>query len=333
LSISGRLLSWDQADRNVSVTQAGVTVSYVRDTEGRVRLRVGGGDDFRFGFEGPGDSPAFQRTENATLVESMVSLPGGVLLSKRPNAVDDLWSFPNLHGDVMINTNNSGVLQGGLRFYSPDGVNLTVTNPTVVGGGSYGWLGSPQRLTELNGDLIQMGARPYLASIGRFLSTDSVEAGSCNDYDYVCGDPVNFDDLSGLCAIGASAGGCDVGYDWAIFTGGTGGFFAISLGSSAEIAAFRAAIILLFGGLVAELITLNEQRIREGQRPIVPAQLQVQRSHQFGARLFLFVARRGPMARLVESANIMNGTIPTAILRFTTTREIIKDQRIQELAA
>jgi hypothetical protein len=121
VSTSGRLLSWDQTDRNMSVTQAGVTVSYVRDTEGRVRLRVRGGF-------------AEQRMKNATLVESAVSLPGGVLLSKRPNAVDDLRSFPNLHGDVMINTNNSGVLQGGLRFYSPDGVSLTVTNPTVVGG-------------------------------------------------------------------------------------------------------------------------------------------------------------------------------------------------------
>jgi hypothetical protein len=33
--------------------------------------------------------------------------------------------------------------------------------------------------------------------IGRFLSVDPVERGSCNDYDYVCGDPVNGRDLGG----------------------------------------------------------------------------------------------------------------------------------------
>jgi hypothetical protein len=42
-----------------------------------------------------------------------------------------------------------------------------------------------------------MGARQYVPSLGRFLQVDPVAGGSCNDYDYVCGDPVNGFDLDG----------------------------------------------------------------------------------------------------------------------------------------
>ncbi len=69
---------------------------------------------------------------------------------------------------------------------------------TTTGDPSYGWLGQHQRLTD-NEDLIQMGARPYLPTLGRFLSVDPVEAGSCNNYD---ADPVNGRDLSGLWVTG-----------------------------------------------------------------------------------------------------------------------------------
>jgi RHS repeat-associated protein len=63
----------------------------------------------------------------------------------------------------------------------------------------YGWLGQYQRPYEHTGalSLVQMGARPYSPLLGRFLSGDSVEGGSANDYDYVTGDPINATDLDG----------------------------------------------------------------------------------------------------------------------------------------
>jgi hypothetical protein len=56
-----------------------------------------------------------------------------------------------------------------------------------------------------------MGARLYLPAIGRFLSDDPVEAGSCNDYDYTCGDPINGSDLTGEALAFDDGGGIGCG--------------------------------------------------------------------------------------------------------------------------
>jgi hypothetical protein len=44
-----------------------------------------------------------------------------------------------------------------------------------------------------------MCVRLYNPATGRFLQKDPVYGGSCNAYDYVCGDPVNSTDVSGQC--------------------------------------------------------------------------------------------------------------------------------------
>jgi len=55
-----------------------------------------------------------------------------------------------------------------------------------------------------------MGARPYDPTLGRFLTTDPIDSGSLNNYDYTGQDPVNGYDLSGLFL--ANAGGdCEIG--------------------------------------------------------------------------------------------------------------------------
>ena len=50
--------------------------------------------------------------------------------------------------------------------------------------------------------------RLYDPALGRFLQVDPVEGGSCNDYDYVCGDPINNLDLDGQFCVFSNSKGC-----------------------------------------------------------------------------------------------------------------------------
>jgi len=212
ITLGNQTLVYDGADRHMETKVNGTSlVRYDRDPTGRITARTEGTTVTHYGFAGPGDSASFTMNAQITVTERTIALAGGVLVTKRGGLLGagDVWSYPNVHGDVMATADHQGAKQGTTLTYDPFGQALGGLPDNSAGNFDYGWLGQHQRPLEHAGSLatIEMGARQYVPSLGRFLEVDPVEGGSCNDYDYACGDPVNGLDLDGnWCVTGTRSG-------------------------------------------------------------------------------------------------------------------------------
>ncbi len=207
-SVGGETLVYDGAERHVATTKDATTVRYGRDATGRIiERRVNGAVVARYAYGGPGDAPVATLDANGAVIERTVALVGGALLTRRLGAAD-AWSYPNVHGDVMATADAAGAKVGPTHTYDPYGQALTTPPDNSAGSFDYAWLGSHQRPLEAEAGMatIEMGARPYVPGLGRFLRVDPVEGGSANDYDYTMGEPCNNFDLDGRKVIAGILG-------------------------------------------------------------------------------------------------------------------------------
>jgi RHS repeat-associated protein len=139
-----------------------------------------------------------ETTSGGTITVFDVDGPAGDLIhyDGPPTTATPTYLYYSGHGDLaaqLVGTQTTPTAANVLR-YDPFGEPINApfgSNQTELFTG--GW----DKKFDPVSDLVEMGARPYDANLGRFYEVDPVDGGSLNGYEYAGQDPINGYDLDG----------------------------------------------------------------------------------------------------------------------------------------
>lgn len=189
--------------KTITNSGTGDTITHNLDPNGRLRTFTSSADPSRIHtnhYTGDDDSPAWtsEVTAGTTWTRWLQGFNGMGATVDQGGAIITL-QLASVHGDIIatVNATATSITDTGANYHA----NWTDEYGIPLDGGiaRYDYLGAHQRKRDVNSGLQLMGVRVYNPATGRFLQTDPVIGGSCNSYEYTCGDPVNARDLSGRC--------------------------------------------------------------------------------------------------------------------------------------
>lgn len=175
-----------------STTQGAQTVALERDPLGRVAKRTEGSAPTEFGYSATTNTPTVvgKSGDDTALIRD----PGGRLLSAKTGSTVQ-HVLENLHGDIAGYRNNTGAALTSTALYEPFGQATTTGTDTNL-------LGFQSMLDDPVTGLVDMGARNYDPTTGRFISEDTIAGDltapiTLNRYTYGNANPLDFFDPDG----------------------------------------------------------------------------------------------------------------------------------------
>lgn len=186
-TVNGTVALTTSADAPTTTT----TISYGFDPIGFRRSRTVNGTTTRFLLGG-----LIETTTTGSITGFDVDGPIGDLAhysSAPSSSVNPNYSYYSGQGDLATEASHNGNRTRVVRLDPWGNPLASVGSPDM----QELYTGRWDKKHDFVSGLIEMGVRPYEPGIGRFLSVDPIEGGSCGSYDYVCQDPINLHDLDG----------------------------------------------------------------------------------------------------------------------------------------